>query len=681
MRNDRGDFTAGTRLIGISAIAVVVGVLCSGVALVLLRLIALFTNLFYYGSLSFVERAPAGHHLGWWSVLVPVAGGLIIGLMARYGSERIRGHGIPEAMEAILIGQSRMQPKVAVLKPLSSAISIGSGGPFGAEGPIIMTGGSLGSLVAQAFHLTSSERKTLLVAGAAGGMSAVFATPMAAVLLAVELLLFEWKPRSLIPVALAAFVANLLRPYLLGTGPMFPVASHGALPTAVLLGAGVVGLLAGLLAVALTAAVYAAEDAFHRLPIHWMWWPAIGGLAVGVGGLVQPRALGVGYDIIEQLLRGDYVPGALVGLIVVKALIWAVALGSGTSGGVLAPLLIMGGALGALASPILPGSDRALWPLVAMAATMGGTMRSPLTGIIFAMELTHDINALPALLIASVLAHGLTVLVMKRSILTEKVARRGYHITREYSIDPLERLSVGEVMTSDVVTVPASLRLADLVRDFFLTPGPRKHPAYPVLGPTGRFLGLITRSNLLEHWLLASPDGNASGPICRMATTDARRISGSLSRAAIRSGIATVADSPIWPNIQAASRRDASASRGSFNCSMSFLIPGSTACARLRGPRGAARRHATQRPNSRVFNGIAHGLSRMVRGAGSDGTNSSFDTITADRGGRSSSAASTPADWRDSPGANAASHQPAPIYAAAIPIGWIGSGPGTSDAS
>ena len=318
--------------------------LCSGVALILLRLIALFTNLFYYGSLSFVERAPAGHHLGWWSVLVPVVGGLIIGLMARFGSEKIRGHGIPEAMEAILIGRSRMSPKVALLKPISSAISIGSGGPFGAEGPIIMTGGSLGSLVAQAFHLTSSERKTLLVAGAAGGMAAIFATPMAAVLLAVELLLFEWKPRSLIPVALASFVADLLRPYLLGAGPMFPVVPHAALPTAALLGAGAVGLLAGLLAVALTAAVYAAEDAFHRLPIHWMWWPAIGGLVVGLGGMIQPRALGVGYDIIEQLLTGQYVPGALVGLILVKGVIWSVALGSGTSGGVLAyPLLIMGG--------------------------------------------------------------------------------------------------------------------------------------------------------------------------------------------------------------------------------------------------------------------------------------------------------------------------------------------------
>lgn len=506
MKRERGDFTAEVRLVGIAGIAIVVGVLCSVAAVVLLRLIDLFTNLFYYGMLSFTHRIPADHHLGWWAVLIPAAGGLIIGLMARYGSERIRGHGIPEAMEAILIGKSRMQPKVAVLKPVSSAISIGSGGPFGAEGPIIMTGGSLGSLVAQAFHLTGAERKTLLVAGAAGGMSATFATPMAAVLLAVELLLFEWKPRSLIPVALASFVAALLRPMLMEPGPMFPVVAHAALPTSALLAAGLVGLLAGLLAMLLTAAVYSAEDAFHRLPIHWMWWPTLGGLFVGIGGLIQPRALGVGYDIIEQLLTGHYISSALVSLIVVKGLIWSVSLGSGTSGGVLAPLLIMGGALGALASPFLPGGDAALWPLVCMSAALGGTMRSPLTSTIFALELTHDMNALPALLIASVIAHGLTVLVMKRSILTEKVARRGYHISREYAIDPLERLSVGEVMTADVVTIPASLPLRELVRGYFFAHGARKHPGYPVVDGEGRFLGVITRSALLDHWLEALSD-------------------------------------------------------------------------------------------------------------------------------------------------------------------------------
>src|SRR5271166_4657979 len=323
---EQGHFTAEVRLVGISAIAMAIGACCALAALVLLRLIDLFTNLFYFQHLSLQPRSPADHALGWASVLVPMLGGLIVGLMARYGSERIRGHGIPEAMEAILIGRSRMSPKVAILKPVSSAIAIGSGGPFGAEGPIIMTGGSIGSIIAQAFHLTAAERKTLLVAGASGGMSAVFNTPMAAVLLAVEILLFEWKPRSLIPVALAAAVAALLRPYLLGSGAMFPVTPHGLLPTTDLLEAVPVGLLAGLLAMALTLAVYGAEDAFHRLPLHWMWWPVL-------GGMVEPKALGVGYGLIADLLRGDYVAQALLGLIVVKGLIWSIALGSGTSGG------------------------------------------------------------------------------------------------------------------------------------------------------------------------------------------------------------------------------------------------------------------------------------------------------------------------------------------------------------
>src|SRR5512135_1215627 len=498
--NERGDFSAEARLVGICAIAMTIGACCALAALVLLRLIDLFTNLFYFQHLSLEPRSPADHALGWASVLVPMLGGLIVGLMARYGSERIRGHGIPEAMEAILIGRSRMSPKVALLKPVSSAIAIGSGGPFGAEGPIIMTGGSIGSIIAQAFHLTAAERKALLVAGAAGGMSAVFNTPMAAVLLAVEILLFEWKPRSLIPVALAAAVAALLRPYLLGSGAMFPVTPHGLLPTIDLLGAVPVGLLAGVLAMALTLAVYGAEDAFRRLPLHWMWWPVLGGLVVGLGGMAEPKALGVGYGLIGDLLRGEYVARALFGLIVVKGLIWSIALGSGTSGGVLAPLLMMGCALGALEASAVSGADRALWPLVSMAAALAGTMRLPLTSVIFALELTHDLNALPALLIASVVSYGLNVLVLKHSILTEKVARRGYPITQEYAVDPLERLSVGAVMTTDVVTVPAGLPVRDLLSQYFFS-GRSKHSGYPVVDKLGNLLGVITRSDLLEHWI------------------------------------------------------------------------------------------------------------------------------------------------------------------------------------
>jgi H+/Cl- antiporter ClcA len=535
--NQKGDFTAEVRLLWIALLAVVIGALCAGVAQLLLWLIAFFTNLFYYGQLSLVFHSPAEAvtgHLGWLSIFIPVLGGLIIGLMARFGSDRIRGHGIPEALEAILIGQSRMQPKVAVLKPLSSAISIGSGGPFGAEGPIIMTGGAVGSIIAQIFHLTAAERKTLLVAGAAGGMTATFGTPVAAVLLAVELLLFELKPRSLIPVALASAVAFLVRIQIQGylnpgtqAGPLFPVVLHSELPLSAYPSAAVLGLIAGALALGLTLAVYAMEDAFHWLPIHWMWWPALGGLVVGVGGYFQPHALGVGYDIIEALLQGkvadflktdpNHVLWALLGLITVKCWIWSTALGSGTSGGVLAPLLIMGGAAGAVVGGFLPGGDPALWALVGMASVLGGTMRSPLTGAVFALELTHDMTTLPALLLGSVVAHTFTVLLMKRSILTEKVARRGYHVSREYSVDPLERLDLREVMTQPVVTIPASLPVRDLLRQYFQSSGSRKHQGYPVVDAHGNLLGVVTRSNLLQDWVVPALNPHESttpaGPI------------------------------------------------------------------------------------------------------------------------------------------------------------------------
>src|SRR5437762_4405858 len=421
-----GDFSTTLRVLPISALAIVIGVICAFVALALLRLIGLFTNLFYYGHWGTALVSPAGNHLGWYSVLIPVGGAFIIGIMARYGSERIRGHGIPEAIEAILISGSRVEPKVALLKPLSSAISIGSGGPFGAEGPIIMTGGAVGSLIAQFFHLTSTERKTLLVAGAAAGMSATFAAPLAAVLLSVELLLFEWKPRSLVPVALASGAAAAMRRYIIGMGPLFPVPVHPAfIGPQGLFGCLVVGILAGVLSALLTQAVYAAEDAFQHLPIHWMWWPAIGGLVIGVGGWMFPQALGVGYDVIGDLLRGDAGGRVILGVLIVKSVIWSVSLGSGTSGGVIAPLLMMGGTLGGVEAWFLPAEGLGFWPLVSMGAILGGTMRSPLTGVVFALELTHDINMVLPLLVAVTIAHGFTVLTLRRSILTEKIARRG----------------------------------------------------------------------------------------------------------------------------------------------------------------------------------------------------------------------------------------------------------------
>jgi H+/Cl- antiporter ClcA len=360
---DLADFTATPRLVMIGGFAIGIGIVSAFVAWVLLALIGIFTNLFFFQRFSTALVTPEGHTLGPWVILVPVAGALVIGVMARYGSERIRGHGIPEAIEAILINGSRIDPKVALLKPLSSAISIGSGGPFGAEGPIIMTGGAVGSLIAQFFHLTSAERKTLLVAGAAAGMSATFAAPLAAVLLAVELLLFEWKPRSVIPVALASATAAAARRSIIGLGPLFPVPPHAVfIGPQGLLGCVLAGVLAGALSAVLTQAVYAAEDAFQHLRMHWMWWPAIGGLVIGVGGWMFPQALGVGYDVIGALLRGDVGGRVILGILIVKSVIWSVSLGSGTSGGVLAPLLMMGGALGGVEAWFLPAEGLGFWP-------------------------------------------------------------------------------------------------------------------------------------------------------------------------------------------------------------------------------------------------------------------------------------------------------------------------------
>ncbi|HHY86270.1 MAG TPA: CBS domain-containing protein [Verrucomicrobia bacterium] len=500
------DFSTDRRVLLLSAMGAVVGALGSVVAYALVRIIAVITHLAFYQRWSASPVEAAGHHLGYWVLAVPVSGALIIGLMARFGSEKIRGHGIPEALEAILLGRSRIEPRMAVLKPISAAVSIGTGGPFGAEGPIIMTGGAVGSIFAQQFHLSAAERKTLLVAGAAAGMSAIFATPVAAVLLAVELLLFEWKPRSFIPVAVAAIVASVLRVPLLGAGPVFPAPAHAVPSGEQLFFAAGVGVLAGFGSGLLTVLVYACEDLFHKLPLHWMWWPAIGAVFIGIGGIIEPRVLGMGYDTIHGLLRGEMAGAVLIGLMVAKALVWAIALGSGTSGGVLAPLLIMGGALGALVGERLPGHDTGFWALIGMAAMMGGTMRSPLTAMVFAVELTHDFNLLPALLIGSVAALGVTVLLMRRSILTEKLERRGHHVTREYSVDTFELARVGDVMEREVPCVPSTMTLAELSNliDNGDSPVSRRQGTLIVEGE--RLAGIITRGDMVRA-LRRDPDG------------------------------------------------------------------------------------------------------------------------------------------------------------------------------
>ncbi|WP_340267259.1 chloride channel protein [Sphingobium mellinum] len=489
-----GDHSVDRRMIMLAAMAIVVGTGGALGAWVLVKLIAVATNLFWFGRLSADHSLITDASVGWIVVVIPVIGSLVVGLMARFGSDKIRGHGIPEAIETILFGESRLSLKVALLKPISSAISIGSGGPFGAEGPIIMTGGAIGSLFAQCFHLSAAERKTLLVAGAAAGMTAIFGTPLAAILLAVEVLLFEWKPRSFVPVVVAALISLAWRPLLLGSGPMFPMTAMVAQASWSLLASAGIGLAVGLMAAILSTSLYCIEDLFHRLPIHWMWWPAIGAIVVGLGGLIDAHVLGAGYASIEALLNASLPLKVVAALLMVKAVVWLVALGSGTSGGVLAPLLILGGAAGFLLGQFLPG-DPGFWAMIGMAGVMSGAMRAPMTGAIFAVELTGQFNAIPCTIAAAGSAYAISVLLMRRSILTEKIARRGRHILQEYTVDPLDLLQASQIMTRDPATLPGSMSVEAAVA-YFATQA--AHRSYPVIDPQGRLLGLVSRTDALR---------------------------------------------------------------------------------------------------------------------------------------------------------------------------------------
>ena len=503
-----GDFDTHPRMLLICALALAVGVVAAFVADALLKLIGLITNLVFYQRVALSLVAPgSGHDLWWLVITAPIVGGLIVGVMARYGSEAIRGHGMPETINAILRDGSKIKPRVAILKPVSAAIAIGTGGPFGAEGPIIMTGGAFGSLMAQTLSLTADERKTLLVAGATAGMAATFNAPLASILLAVELLLFELRPRSLVPVAFAVVVATVIRWPLLGFAPIFATHYLLAMPDyRELLLCGVVGLAGGFLAWFATLLVYFSEDMFRKLPIHWMWWPAIGGLIIGVGGLFEPRALGVGYDVINALLLGQATLSLIIGILIVKTLIWSLSLGSGTSGGVLAPTVMIGAALGALLGHFFPPVAPGFWALISVAAVIGGVLRSPLTGVVFAMELTHQWDALLPLVVASIAAFLLSTLVLKRSILTEKVVRKGTHVTREYSVDPLEVLLVSEIMPRNFVSFRSGINLHDAAAEAAgaWSPGVGKRKLeqgqrlYPVLDHDNHMIGLITRHQLLD---------------------------------------------------------------------------------------------------------------------------------------------------------------------------------------
>jgi CIC family chloride channel protein len=523
-----GDFTATPALLRMVPLALVIGALGAGVSLALLDMIGFVTNLFYYQRFSVALVSPAGNTLGALALVIPVGGGLIVGLMARYGSEQIRGHGIPEAMERILINGSTVQPRLAILKPTSSAISIGTGGPFGAEGPIILTGGAIGSIIGQHFHLTAAQRRALLVAGAAAGMSAVFGTPVAATLFGVELLAFEFRPRSMVLIGLAAATADGLRMVIASAGlvtpqPIFPVPSHAPLGGVVLLGAAAIGLATGLGAWLMTQAVYRSEDFFKKLGkyLHWMWWPMIGGLIIGLGGLIDPRSLGVGYDTIHAELLGQLGVGALLLLFVVKLTIWSGALGSGTSGGILAPILMMGAALGGVMGHALPGASPGVWALIGLSGALGGVTRSPFTAIVFALELTHDVNSMLALLVVATVSYLVSVLILKRSILTEKVARRGFHVMREYAVDPLEATFVREVMETDVFTVEPSRTLSDLYGSLKEGSPERRQRLYPVLDVDGHFVGILPWSTVMTGMSDANRTvGEAMGAAVTLAYPD-----------------------------------------------------------------------------------------------------------------------------------------------------------------
>lgn len=494
----------GRRVLWICFLAMVLGSVVALVARVLTGLIGLVTNLAFYGRISTEFSSPAGNHLGLWVIAVPVVGGLIVGGMARWGSRAIRGHGIPEAMEQVLLNESRIPPRITWLKPVSSAIAIGTGGPFGAEGPIIATGGALGSLVGQLLHVTADERKTLLAAGAAAGMAAVFSAPISSVLLAIELLLFERRARSLIPVALAAVIGTAVRYMLEGNEPMFPMPDIATPALGAVVAYIVMGIITGVASVGITKLTYAIEDGFEKLPIHWMWWPAIGGVVVGVVGYFMPATLGVGYTNIAALIAGQIGFAGMLALCLMKLLSWSVALGSGTSGGTLAPLFTIGSALGGVLGLLcvnwLPWLhvDARVAALVCMAAIFAGASRAFLTSVVFAFETTQQPHGLLPLLGACAAAYLVSGLMMRNTIMTEKIARRGVRVPAEYAADYLERISVGEACSRQVVSLRASETVGEVRAWLATEAAPANHQGFPVIDGEGRLLGVVTRRDLLR---------------------------------------------------------------------------------------------------------------------------------------------------------------------------------------
>jgi chloride channel protein, CIC family len=494
------------RMLLMSFLAAGIGLLAGLIAYVLYKLIGLFTNIAFYHRFVADFISARHNHLGLWVIPIPVIGGIIVGFMAKYGTPKIKGHGIPEAMEAVLVNRSRIAPRVAILKPLSAAIAIGTGGPFGAEGPIIQTGGAVGSLVGQAFHTTASERKVLLACGAAAGMSATFNTPIAGVILAIELLLFEFKARSFIPLVIASTLATAVHMQLLGAGPMFKVTPMDfgvphALPFYLILGG-----ICGLAAVGFTRLLYWTEDLFEKLPVDELWWPAIGALGLGIIGYFVPRVLGVGYDTIGDILNANLAWKLLFVVMIAKAVALVISLGSGTSGGLLAPMFLSSAALGGVfamaTDKIFPSVSLSpgAFALVAMGAVFGAASRATFSFIIFAFEITRDYNSVLPLMLVSVIADGIAMYFMPRaSIMTEKLARRGLQIHQEYEADVLHQSTVSDTMDHEVPAINADMKISELSdRIGRRDPAVSRHQSLVILDSAGKLAGMITRGDVLR---------------------------------------------------------------------------------------------------------------------------------------------------------------------------------------
>lgn len=519
------------QLLKVSILAAIVGLMGGIAAEVLHSLIGLVTNLVYYQRVETHIVSPIDTPYPLLLIIGPAVGGLLIGVLARYGSPLVRGHGIPEAMEAILLHRSRISPKVALLKPLSAVFSIGSGQPFGAEGPIIQTGAALGSLLGQLFHTTPAERKVLLACGAAAGIAATFGTPIAAVILAIELLLFEFRTRSFVPLVIASTLATAVHIAILGSAPTFqaPTANFGS-PINLIFFVGL-GVLAGLLAAVLTRALYWIEDIFHHLPISTYLWPALGGLVVGVVGFAMPRlgfegvdVFGPGYHVIESILQGQYAWHILLVMLLAKGAVWLISLGSGTSGGTLAPVFLIGAALGGMyglvVSSLVPGMDAApvAFAMAGMAAVFGSSTRATFTSIVFVFELTQDYQAILPVMIASVIANAIAHRLMKTTILTEQLRRRGVLVSHEYESDPLYLIPVRDVMVKEPVVIPAAMLAGDLMDKINRNEQPySRHQALLIAGEDGRLAGIITRGDLLQS---LSADEVSSEPVINIAATE-----------------------------------------------------------------------------------------------------------------------------------------------------------------